>query len=165
MLRLGKLTDYATVLLAAMATEPERLFVAVELSAKTHISPPTVAKLMKQLQRGNLVLSARGAKGGYRLAKRPDAVTVADVITALEGPIAVTDCAVHDGGCAIEVGCVARAPFRLINVAVRQALEAVTLADMAAALKPTRANAVEVSEFPLSFHPVNHQVSAHVRLR
>lgn len=169
MLKLGKLTDYATVLLAAMAAAPERLHAAQELAVRTSVAAPTVAKLLKQLQKGGLVLSVRGAQGGYRLARAPDTVTVADVIRALDGPIAVTDCAVHDGGCAIEVGCAARAPFRLINAAVTQALEAVTLADMAASLHPTMNSlarkAVEVSEFPLSFHPAQSQVSAHVRRR
>lgn len=165
MLKLGKLTDYATVLLATMASEPSRLFVAAELSGATQVAAPTVAKLMKQLQRGGLVNSVRGAKGGYRLAAAATDVTVADVIRALEGPIAVTDCAIHDGGCAIEVGCAARAPFRLINAALTQALEAVTLADMAASLHPPRPSAPAAPEFPISFHPARSQVSAHVRRR
>ncbi|ROH89469.1 SUF system Fe-S cluster assembly regulator [Stagnimonas aquatica] len=171
MLKLGKLTDYATVLLAAMAAEPERLHAALELSGRTSVAAPTVAKLLKQLQKGGLVQSARGAHGGYRLARAPGLVTVADVIRALEGPIAVTDCAVHDGGCAIEVGCAARAPFRLINAAVTQALEAVTLADMAASLSatPRRPAEVPLTEVPILFHPANSrptsQVRAHVRRR
>jgi len=166
-LKLGKLTDYATVLLAAMATEPERLHAALELSGRTSVAAPTVAKLLKQLQKGGLVQSARGAHGGYRLSRAPALVTVADVIRALEGPIAVTDCAVHDGGCAIEVGCAARAPFRLINAAVTQALEAVTLADMAASLNaaPRRPAEVSMTEVPIFFHPAARQVSAHVRRR
>jgi FeS assembly SUF system regulator len=166
-LKLGKLTDYATVLLAAMAVEPERLHAALELSGRTSVAAPTVAKLLKQLQRGGLVQSVRGAHGGYRLLRAPAQVTVADVIRALEGPIAVTDCAVHDGGCAIEVGCAARAPFRLINAAVIQALEAVTLADMAASLNaaPRRPAEVSMTEVPIFFHPAARQVSAHVRRR
>lgn len=165
MLKLGKLTDYATVLLAAMAAAPERLHAAQELASRTSVAAPTVAKLLKQLQQGGLVLSVRGAQGGYRLARTPAAITVADVIRALDGPIAVTDCSSHDGGCAIEVGCAARAPFRLINAAITQALQAVSLADMAASLNPLARKAVEVSEFPLSFHPAHRQVSAHVRRR
>ncbi|MES2684746.1 MAG: SUF system Fe-S cluster assembly regulator [Pseudomonadota bacterium] len=168
MLKLGKLTDYATVLLAAMAAAPERLYAAQELSSRTSVAAPTVAKLMKQLQQGGLVSSTRGSRGGYRLLKAPAQVTVADVIRALEGPIALTDCAVH-GACAIEAGCGAKAPFRLINAAITQALEAVTLADMAASMAPTGRVAVEVKEFPLQFHPANSpltgQVNAHVRRR
>ena len=164
MLKLGKLTDYATVLLAAMAAAPERLYSAQELSRSTAIAAPTVAKLMKQLQQGGLVSSIRGARGGYRLLRAPAQVTVADVIRALEGPIAVTDCAVH-GSCALEENCGAKAPFRLINAAITQALEAVTLADMAASLNPALRVVVEPTEFPLQFHPANSQVNTHVRRR
>ena len=167
MLKLGKLTDYATVLLAAMASAPERLHAALELSGRTQVAAPTVSKLLKQLQKGGLVQSVRGVHGGYRLSRAPTGITVADVIRALEGPIAVTDCSVHDGACAIEVGCAARAPFRLINAAVTQALEAVTLADMAASLHTARMRRTEVqqTEVPISFHPARSQVSAHVRRR
>lgn len=164
MLKLGKLTDYATVLLAAMAAAPERLYAAQELSSRTSVAAPTVAKLMKQLQQGGLVSSTRGARGGYRLLKAPAQVTVADVIRALEGPIAVTDCAVH-GSCALEEGCGAKAPFRLINAAITQALEAVTLADMVTSLNPAPRVVVNAQEFPLQFHPANRQVNAHVRRR
>jgi len=170
-LKLGKLTDYATVLLAAMAAEPERLHAALELSGRTQVAAPTVSKLLKQLQKGGLVQSVRGVRGGYRLQRLPASITVADVIRALEGPIAVTDCANRDGGCAIEAGCAARAPFRLINAALTQALEAVTLADMAASLPtaPSRRSEVQVTEVPLRFHPATShstsQVTAHVRRR
>lgn len=164
MLKLGKLTDYATVLLAAMAAAPEKLYAAQELAQRTSVAAPTVAKLMKQLQQGGLVVSSRGVKGGYRLLKAPAQVTVADVIRALEGPIAVTDCVVH-GRCALEEGCGAKAPFRLINAAITQALEAVTLADMATSLNPALHVAVEATEFPLQFHPARSQVISHVRRR
>lgn len=168
MLKLGKLTDYATVLLASMAASPERLHAAQDLAQRTAIAAPTVAKLMKQLQQGGLVASSRGAKGGYRLTRAPAQVTVADVIRALEGPIALTDCAAH-GVCALEDGCGAKAPFRLINAAITQALEAVTLADMAVSLNPAASRPVSASEFPLHFHPANShstgQVNLHVRRR
>lgn len=166
MLKLGKLTDYATVLLAAMAAQPDSVHAALGLANRTQVAQPTVSKLLKQLQKGGLVVSTRGAHGGYTLARSPATITVADVIAALEGPIAVTTCAVHDGDCAIEVGCAARAPFRLINVAIRQALEAVTLADMAASLSGPRAiTAIAAYESPILFHPAKRQVSAHVRRR
>jgi len=163
MLKLGKLTDYATVLLATMATAPARLHSGQELARGTAVASPTVAKLLKQLQKGGLVQSVRGAQGGYRLSRLPALITVADVIRALEGPIAVTDCAVQ-GSCAIEQGCGIKAPFRLINAAITEALEAVTLADMARSLA-----AAPAQEFPLSFHPANSrttgQVSSDVRRR
>jgi FeS assembly SUF system regulator len=157
MFKLGKLTDYAVVLLAEMARQPDALFTGHELAARTQVSAPTAAKLLKALQRGGLVTSLRGAKGGYRLAAAPQTISVATVISALEGPIAVTDCATH-GSCALEYGCGAKAPFRLINAAITQALEAVTLADMAASLAPGKRLRASATEFPLQFHPARSQV-------
>ncbi len=146
MLRLSKLADYATVLMTAVATAPDRVHTGVELAERTHSPAPTVAKLLKTLTRGGLLDSLRGAHGGYRLARSPERISVADVIGALEGPISVTDCATHGGGCTIERDCAARANWRLINSAIRQALEAVTLAQMAT-------TPVRHAEYPLNFHP------------
>lgn len=144
MLKLSKLADYATVLMTAIASEPERLHNGQELAARTHVPVPTVAKLLKTLARGGLLESLRGAHGGYKLARAPEKLSVAEIIRALEGPIAVTECSTHGGGCCIESHCATRANWRLINTAIRQALEAVTLAQMAAPLK-------RMSESPLHF--------------
>lgn len=146
MLRLSKLTDYATVLMTAAAQAPQRVHTGLELAERTRLPPPTVAKLLKTLTRAGLLESLRGAHGGYRLARSPDRISVADIISALEGPIAVTDCATHAGGCTIEHNCAARSNWRLINTAIHQALEAVTLAQMAAT--PAR-----YTEHPVNFHP------------
>lgn len=131
MLKLSKLADYATVLMSAVAREPARVHTGVELAERTHIPPPTVAKLLKLLARGGLLESQRGVHGGYRLARRPAEVSVADIILALEGPIGVTDCSIHEGQCGIETSCSTRSGWRLINAAIRQALEAVTLDQLA----------------------------------
>lgn len=131
MFKLGKLTDYGTVVMTALAVQPEALRNAHELAEETHVAAPTVAKLLKQLAKGGLVESIRGAHGGYRLARPPAQITVADVVSALEGPIALTQCAVHEGGCSIESHCGVRGNWRLINTAIRQALESVSLAQMA----------------------------------
>jgi len=135
MLKLSKLADYATVLMTAIAADPERVHNGQELAERTHVPPPTVAKLLKILARGGLLESLRGAHGGYRLTRSATRITVADVILALEGPIAVTECAHHGSGCGIESTCATRANWRLINTAIRQALEAVTLADMTLPLR------------------------------
>lgn len=131
MFKLGKLTDYGTVVMTALAVHPEALRNAHELAEETRLAAPTVAKLLKQLAKGGLVESIRGAHGGYRLARPPLQITVADVVSALEGPIALIQCAVHEGGCSIESHCGVRGNWRLINTAIRQALESVTLAQMA----------------------------------
>lgn len=145
MLKLSKLSDYATVLMTAIAADPARVHAGHELAARTHLPAPTVAKLLKALARGGLLESQRGAQGGYRLTRAPETITVADVIRALEGPIAVTGCATHGSGCGIESTCATRANWRLIDTAIREALEAVTIARMAA---PT----VRTREKPIHFH-------------
>lgn len=132
MLKLAKLTDYGTLLMTTLARAPGCVRNAQELSALSHVAAPTVAKLLKRLVRSGLVESTRGAHGGYRLARAPESITVAEVVDALEGPIAITACATHGGGCTIEGSCAARSNWRLIDQAVRQALAAVTLAQMAA---------------------------------
>jgi FeS assembly SUF system regulator len=135
MFKLGKLTDYGTVVMTALAAEPQRLRNAQDLAVQTRVAAPTVAKLLKQLCKSGLVESVRGAHGGYRLAREASAITVADVVTAIEGPISLTQCAVHSGGCSIEAFCGVRGNWRLIGGAIRQALEAVTLEQMAAPLR------------------------------
>ncbi|QHS11357.1 SUF system Fe-S cluster assembly regulator [Sinimarinibacterium sp. NLF-5-8] len=132
MLKLSKMSDYATVLMTLMAHDPPRLTNAVELAERSGIPAPTAAKLLKSLARAGLLQSLRGAHGGYRLAHPPSDISVADVITALEGPIAVTECATHHGGCSLESDCGARSNWQLINHAIRHALESVSLAQMAA---------------------------------
>jgi FeS assembly SUF system regulator len=146
MLKLSKLADYATVLMTVIAADAERVHTGQELAERSGVPVPTVAKLLKVLARGGLLQSLRGAHGGYRLARSSMQISVADVIAALEGPIGVTECSSHPGGCTLESGCTTRANWRLINTAIRQALEAVTLAQMASpALRAT-------AEYPLTFH-------------
>jgi len=132
MLKIAKLTDYGTLVMTTLALEPAACLNAQELAARSHVAAPTVAKLLKLLVKGGLVVSTRGTHGGYRLARGAETITVADVVSALEGPIAITACAQHGGGCTIEGSCTSRSNWRLIDEAVRQALSAVTLAQMAA---------------------------------
>lgn len=146
MLKLAKLTDYATVLATIMAAEPARRYSAQDLAERSMLSAATAAKLLKLLAQSGLVDSSRGAKGGYRLSRRPDTISVADVVDAIEGPIAITSCSIHSGDCNIETNCATRANWQLINSAIRHALEAVSLAQMAAPL-----NASPGREIPLQF--------------
>ena len=138
MLKLSKLADYATVLMTAIAVEPGRVHNGLDLAARTHVPAPTAAKLLKKLAKAGLLESLRGAHGGYRLLREPARITVADVIRALEGPIAVTQCSAHAGDCGIEKTCATRANWRLINSAIRQALEAVSLQQMTLPLRRAR---------------------------
>lgn len=130
MLRISKLTDYATALMTLLADAPERVYSAQEMAERAHLELPTVSKLLKQLAHAELVQSFRGVNGGYRLAREPEAISVADIVIAMEGPIGMTECSVHSGLCGHESHCGVRVNWRRINQAIAQALDSVTLADM-----------------------------------
>jgi FeS assembly SUF system regulator len=131
MLRISRLTDYATVLLAALAGEPGRVRTATALADETHIAAPTVSKLLKQLQRAGLVTSTRGLRGGYQLSRPPAQISAATILDALEGPVALTDCAAGHGNCEIEESCRVSRVWQRLNLAIRRALYDVTLAQLA----------------------------------
>jgi FeS assembly SUF system regulator, gammaproteobacterial len=130
-LRISKLTDYGTVVMAHMASAPERVYTASAVASEVHVALPTISKILKALAHEGLLVSHRGAKGGYALARPPEAISIAEVIDALEGPIAVTECSSGPGVCTQENLCTLRANWQVINHAIRRALEGVTLADMA----------------------------------
>lgn len=139
MLRIAKLTDYATGLMTQMAHQPGRWVSAQQLAQELSLPAPTVARLLKLLGRAGLVVSQRGKGGGYGLARPAREISVAEVIAAIEGPVALTECALGDGRCNLERDCATRANWRMISQAVQVALEAVSLADMAAPhLHPVR---------------------------
>ena len=131
MLRISRLTDYATVLLAALASEPQRVQTAASLAEQTNIAAPTVSKLLKQLQRAGLVSSTRGLHGGYQLARPAAQISAAAILDALEGPVALTDCSVGHGQCEIEESCRVGRVWQRLNLAIRRALYDVSLAQLA----------------------------------
>jgi FeS assembly SUF system regulator len=131
MLRISRLTDYATVLLAALAGEPARVQTAAALAEQTRIAAPTVCKLLKQLQRAGLVVSTRGLHGGYQLARPATQISAAAILDALEGPVALTDCSVGHGHCEIEESCRVSRVWQRLNVAIRRSLHEVSLAQLA----------------------------------
>ena len=131
MLRMGKLTDYATVVLASLAQEPARHRAAAELAERTRLTRPTVSKVLKGLQRSGLVISSRGAQGGYRLARAPDQITAAQILDVFEGPIAITECSSASSQCGIERMCRVGGAWQRINAGIRRALEDVTLQHLA----------------------------------
>ncbi len=131
MIRLSRLADYGVVLTTHLARQPEKWLTASELAGATMLPLPTVAKVLKLLAQDGVVGSHRGIKGGYALARPPGETTVADIVAALDGPIALTEC-VGAEGCGIESLCPTRVNWQTINRAVTAALASVTLADMAA---------------------------------
>jgi FeS assembly SUF system regulator len=96
MLRVSKLTDYATVVMTCLAAG-DGVMSAQALAERARLELPTVSKVLKQLAQAGLVASTRGINGGYRLARAPDRITIADVVTAMEGPIGMTECSAHAG--------------------------------------------------------------------
>jgi len=131
MLRISKLTDYATVILGSLATAQQTQRTAAELAVATHVSAPTVSKLLKQLQRAQLVTSVRGLKGGYRLARPADSITAAQILDALEGPLALTTCASTQRHCDLETTCRVGGAWQRVSLAILRSLEEITLAELA----------------------------------
>ncbi|WP_300619537.1 SUF system Fe-S cluster assembly regulator [Dokdonella sp.] len=129
MLRVSKLTDYATVVMTCLV-DADGVLSAQALAERSHLEAPTVSKLLKQLAQAELVVSTRGINGGYRLAREPQAITIADIVTAMEGPIGMTECSAQAGACDHEPHCGVRVNWQRINQAIADALESVTLADM-----------------------------------
>jgi len=141
MLRLSKLTDYAVVVLIRLCDGDyhgrDCIQTSPGIAAVTGIPEPTVAKVLKGLAAAGMVSSQRGARGGYRLARSLDAITVADVIIAVDGPIALTACV--DGSsvcCDVQAVCAVKGRWDVVNTAIQQSLSAITLADMRASSVP-----------------------------
>ena len=130
MLRISKLTDYGTVLLAHLAANQATVCSAAGVAQATGIGLPTVSKLFKSLARAGLVTSTRGANGGYRLARGPQHISAADVIDALEGPVSITECSSIDSDCEHEGVCSVGGAWQRVNLAIRRALQDVTLNDL-----------------------------------
>lgn len=130
MLRISKLTDYGTVILALLAAESHRSLAAAEVAERTRIGLPTVSKLLKKLQRSGLVISTRGSLGGYQLARPAGEITAAKILDALEGPVAITECSGEHSGCGLESTCSVGHAWQRVNGAIRRALNDITLAQM-----------------------------------
>ncbi len=131
MIRLSKLTDYGILLMTQIGRDPERpLHTARDLATETQIPLPTVSKILKALSNGGLLVSHRGVKGGYSLARAPQEISVGQIITVLEGPIGVTECGGAPGSCDMEPHCPVSANWRIISNALRLALENLTLPDL-----------------------------------
>ena len=141
MLRLSKLTDYAVVVLIRLAEGQRGCSDAVQTSpgiaVATGVPEPTVAKVLKALAARSMVASLRGARGGYRLLKPLTAISVADVIAAIDGPIALTACVDGGGGgCDVQNLCAVKGRWDVVNMTIRMALSGITLAEMREASIP-----------------------------
>ena len=149
MIRLGKLTDYGLLLMSQMARSPRaEPHTARELAIKCHLPLPTVSKLLKLLLQAGLLASHRGMRGGYKLVREPRLTSLNEIISALEGPPALTECSTDITGlCDLEPSCPIRDNQRIISQVIRGALEKVMLADLIrpmqlTALRDSRGNLV-----------------------
>ena len=132
MVRLGKLTDYGLVLMTWMARgQGMPLRTARDLAVESKLPLATVSKVLKQLLGSGLLTSHRGIKGGYVLARDPHEISVVDIVAALEGPMALTECSTEVVGlCNLEPCCPIKTNQQIINQAVRGVLEKITLSDL-----------------------------------
>jgi len=133
-MRLTHLADYAVVLMTAAARRPAAARLsATELAAETGVPLPTAQKLMGLLAGAGLLSSVRGAGGGFALAKAAQDITLADIVEAVEGPIAMTVCSAHEGvsDCALDAHCRVKPHMGVVGTAVRGALGAVSLTELA----------------------------------
>jgi FeS assembly SUF system regulator len=142
MVRLSKLTDYGMVLMSCFARAPARsLRTARDLSAESRLPLPTVSKVLKELLGSGLLVSRRGIQGGYCLAREPREISLADIIAALEGPVALTECSTDVSGlCDVEACCAIKRNQQVINEAIRGVLAKLMLSDL---IQPLRLTAIE----------------------
>ena len=132
-MKINKLTDYSIVILTNLVAKDENAkHTAKELSEFSGIPLPTVTRILKMLSNKGILESQRGAQGGYELTKNSTEVSVAEVIEAMEGPIALTECASDDCGCAFEPSCAVGKPWEKINKAGYDVLQNISLSHMSA---------------------------------
>lgn len=144
---MSKITDYGIVLLTQFAREVDQVWTARDLSVKTKIPQPTVGKILKILSKGEILVSTRGAQGGYKLVTQPEKLTLAKIIEVLEGDLGITQCSTGSHSqCQILSSCTNKTNWQKINLAIVRALEGLTLADMS---KPLYKN-VEIARVTTS---------------
>ena len=130
MVILSKLADYGVIIATHLAAHPERQMTAAVLAQETSLPRATVAKILKILAHSGIVTGARGAAGGYRLAREASTISVVQIVAAIDGAMGITQCTVHDD-CKRSQFCSTRPHWHRINAAVSAALGAITLAEMA----------------------------------
>ena len=130
MLKMSRLADYATIIMNTLTTNPEQIFSSAEVAKKTHITTPTVSKVLKMLSEAKLVSSVRGNLGGYKMARAPQEITLIDIIAAIDGQLAVTECNNMNTVCTHDQNCALKHNWRTVNQVFLEILRKVTLADM-----------------------------------
>jgi FeS assembly SUF system regulator len=141
MFRIGKLTDYGLIIMSCMATRPAQWWRTEDVAEATRLALPTVRKVLRDLVAAGLLRSERGAHGGYVLARLPDLISVAEIIMAIEGPVAITECCDTEPECERVGDCDMESRWPAINGIIQQVLRAVTLAD----IDYTRSSSLDVA--------------------
>jgi FeS assembly SUF system regulator len=140
MIKIAKLTDYGVALMTCFAQDQcDCAVTARDLAERMGLPQPTVSKLLKTLTRGELLISRRGVRGGYSLARAPEQITLADILQALEGPVTMTECSgeATTGGCYLESSCGVRDNWNWINRKIMESLEDISLLEMSGSLQDT----------------------------
>jgi FeS assembly SUF system regulator len=130
MLKISKLADYAILIVSYMAQQTEQVLSAKQIATGIHIGLPTVSKVLKLLGAAQIVISYRGIVGGYQLAQATDQITLAQIVTAIEGQVAMTECCSTDTLCVLDAICAIKENWKTINKIILTALGSLTLADM-----------------------------------
>ncbi len=130
MIKISKLADYATVILSHLASKPSERFSANQVAEETQLPMPTVSKLLKQLNEAELVTSARGSSGGYQLSRAANEINLAEIITAIDGPLAMTECSKDAESCTRTEICDLRHNWQYINQMIVEMLTQLSLRDM-----------------------------------
>ncbi len=158
MLRISKLADYGTVIMTFLASKPDALYAAKDIAEATHITLPTVSKILKILANGGLLQSIRGAKGGYSLARPAEEITITQIIKVLDGDLALTECSQHGEHCVLEPHCLISNNWQLINHAIYQALDEISLVDM---VRPMPHNNLQTTSQTIKFvtRPTSQQTT------
>lgn len=132
MIKISRLADYAVVILTTMGKNPDEQVTASAVSERTGLPEPTVAKVLKLLCKADLVVSTRGAAGGYKPARGGDEISIVEIVTAVDGPVSLTACVEgSEGGCSYHTCCPVKGRWDFVNDAIHKALEGLTLAAMA----------------------------------
>lgn len=134
MLRMSKMTDYGIVMMTELARAGGDTRTTRELAERTRVPLPSASKVLKGLLQAGLVVSHRGANGGYGLSRPAVDISLAELVASLEGPVSLTECGQHtpSAPCELEAVCQVRGHWRLINQAIQEALGRLTLADLCA---------------------------------
>jgi FeS assembly SUF system regulator len=145
MLRITKLTDYATVVLCALADDAQRVHSAAELAETARLELPTVSKVLKPLAHAGLVTGFRGSSGGYKLARAPEQISLIEIVEAMEGKLGLTECSGEHSLCEHETHCGTRGHWHRVNEVIAGALRGVSLAEMLPPESRKRARSIPLS--------------------